>query len=227
MDFYFIYLHCADTSSLLPMSLLSSVRQCFHHTADGFAWGVWQGGVSVLPLSRQDVLASSFLPPCPISCPFSQGRKHCTIWTWSVNKIVILGPWRLGRRLLREVVPTTHPSFPSETQFCRLVQYSMSSQDCTWFYSWCSHNLQVAIGDCLGLQLKQPYLFIVALSRHFLNLLWLFPKVFGGAGVLSSSSLGILLPWNWGWLLSPNAHFSEWQAGGMTAVWSPWCPQRM
>lgn len=97
MDFYFIYLHCADTSSLLPVSLLSSVRQCFHHTADGFAWGVWQGSVSVLPLSRQDVLASSFLPPCPISCLFSQRRKHCIIWTWSVNKIVILGPWRLGK----------------------------------------------------------------------------------------------------------------------------------
>lgn len=57
----------------------------------------------------------------------------------------------------------------------------MSSQDCTWFYYWCSHNLQVASGGCLGLQLKRPYLFIVALSRRLFNLLWLLPEAFWGS----------------------------------------------
>lgn len=37
LNFSFIYLHCADSSRFLPVSLLSSVRWCFHQTADGFA----------------------------------------------------------------------------------------------------------------------------------------------------------------------------------------------
>lgn len=106
---------------LIPAVCSPWASHCQAVLSSGYRWLCMRDLVRELSFSnRQDVLADSFLLPCPISHVLLQGRQQCTMQRRNANSAVISGPWSRCPGSPGQCSHSTHlfPAKPSPAGCC-------------------------------------------------------------------------------------------------------------